>query len=718
MRLTGKTKKIIVSTIIVLLIVTGATWIVRRIRLSRRTDKIAGTYLVAGGESYITIDKGFLGKPVVTEGKIIDWREYPYFEPAYLKVGILSNRLFLKQKTVHQRLPLTIVFLASEDVYETALTLKPSETISGDWDLVRAEVQFSNRLPLKTLFSKHFWNILVNDFRVKKFLRSFYSIFSEDSLFLWELPKNKTSVPSCLHKISHFQLPTILKNLAKGVYDEKTLEAVRNLYSQNTDDPWIGFMAADIEARHGNFLKAEKLFHKSLKKAAAMNNPFLIRTSERVEKTIHNNRLNKKCGLPLETVFKVESKGYLKKDRFCLFKGEPHKYFFYYFPYMTPFQFKNVVGINFLELQVGAKVNRVNAEFSLITGKREQALDILKNNYNLAASLYYGEAMTCQLIGIALRAITTASLEMYALNACENREEQSDFWKLLEKLNSLIDYDPGIFHKTKWGSIVNLYPAGTIHWSTLIKKENETRGDVTEMRFQLLRAGAAAKFILSQQGQFPLTEDDYNEYFPQNLPEDIFNKPESLKRSLLNADTLAIYSHGPDKDDDKSMILYDPTNGTISDGDIFVKVPRQRKYPFPENGLKANTARDVLKQFPNGLPADPFADTKGMPYSILHTLPDPFEKKEPGTVTPLVIFSWGPDTDYYKSGVAPLGPNPVPTPAPPPDASWERAYQRIFMRSRTKPVRPGNWPLEPPYDPTNGIVSNGDLFIEITPLSE
>ena len=56
------------------------------------------------------------------------------------------------------------------------------------------------------------------------------------------------------------------------------------------------------------------------------------------------------------------------------------------------------------------------------------------------------------------------------------------------------------------------------------------------------------------------------DYLPE-LPTDPFNAEESPELRYVSDEI--VYSIGPDKKDQEAAIKYDPTNGTISQGDIF-----------------------------------------------------------------------------------------------------------------------------------------------------
>lgn len=235
-----------------------------------------------------------------------------------------------------------------------------------------------------------------------------------------------------------------------------------------------------------------------------------------------------------------------------------------------------------------------------------------------------------------------------------------------------------------------------------------------------------------------MTESEYTDLLSGGLPPDDFSKTGKLK--IINPPDIdfTVYSIGPDKKDDITDIAYDPTNGTISPGDIFLRVPEKPVYPVPQEPVHAANAYELLEQFPNGLPPDNFADTKGRPLSIMESEED----------EPLMIFSFGPDTDEAEVNRA-APENPVPTPNPGDSPTRGRNLQLVLRRPSTTPTMtptptpspttpgfrspmmmgpsgifsggrrsttdypPGERRMDPMYDPTNGTITPGDLYIEI-----
>lgn len=55
---------------------------------------------------------------------------------------------------------------------------------------------------------------------------------------------------------------------------------------------------------------------------------------------------------------------------------------------------------------------------------------------------------------------------------------------------------------------------------------------------------------------------------------DPFNVDGKPYQIIIEVGTLRIYSFGPDRDNDRMTTLYSPTNGLISDGDLFLQTRR------------------------------------------------------------------------------------------------------------------------------------------------
>jgi len=383
-----------------------------------------------------------------------------------------------------------------------------------------------------------------------------------------------------------------------------------------------------------------------------------------------------------------------------------------------------------LEIQTLAKVARVLPTFDLLQGKREESLSLLAGTYRLGQSLNAGPHLITRLIGMAIRGIAIGGLQVFILNACETPEDFESCWKMLEKL----DQTPG----QETGNYVLLgecpsfadptEPVGIM--PNLL--EARTRQSVADARFHLVRTALAARYHLVKTGDFPKSEEDFASLLPSGLPRDAFS-PGGLKFTSGTPDLYSVYSVGPDRLDDGAAIEYDATNGTTSRGDISVRIPRKREFPFPPGGVRAKNAYELLTQFPNGLPMDPFAKGQHgkLPLSII----------ESATGTPVFIFSCGPD-QYVPDKSSDL----VSTPPIAPDALLSRYEQRVFLPASPAPAsdtsaslppgrtppgpgpypesmlqqwrnqsrfQDGNYLLGPRYDPTNGTTSNGDLFIEI-----
>jgi hypothetical protein len=94
-------------------------------------------------------------------------------------------------------------------------------------------------------------------------------------------------------------------------------------------------------------------------------------------------------------------------------------------------------------------------------------------------------------------------------------------------------------------------------------EEARTREKAALAKYDLLRLYTAKKlFFLEHQKEPEKMEDLVPEYIPELLIDPFTEKEPFRKESFF-------YSIGPDELDQKGAILYDPTNGTITPGDIF-----------------------------------------------------------------------------------------------------------------------------------------------------
>lgn len=719
-------KKIIlfwILLIVIILFIYAAVWTVRRIRLSKRADDIVGTYLVAGGESYITIEKNLLGRPVIGEGKLLDHmllNDASLMTQTKLSADIKfsnKNLLITQDHIIKESISNSQDLIADSDC-QLILQLVPSEKNPGDWNIRDAENTILVNSRIVYLFHKNS-DILEKIKKPSNIPKIIGTIFTNETAFNWKLPKDKSPVKSYLHQVNQPGILPVLRHLAEGKYTAADLESVRQVSKDIPGDPWIGLLLAELEARHGNIEEAESLLTKWMSRPEVRNEYFLKETANRVKKVVHNSKIHEIYGVPvLDTKSEFIKLGKIFDYRY--FDNKFHIYYFDFFPFMYPSKMKQPQKIpNYLEEQVLAKVNMVKSILNLFHGKKHESLEVLRVIHAHGSSLNSSNGLIGKLIGMAVRSFAIEGMKIYALNACWIDSEQKDFMELLNQIHTIMqeNYRDKIWFYT-YSSLINIEISKCTGRLLPNFHEATIRNNVTDIKFQNLRVGASAKFHLLQTGEFPSKDEDFRAYLNDGIPEDLFNKTKPLKYFMKDNDTFAVYSYGPDHKDDLASIVYDPTNGTFSNGDIFLDVPRRREFPFPEEGIsiKADNALELLEQFPNGLPRDPFSDFRKRPLSIL----------ESDEENPVMIFSWGPDTDEAESGIGsydrdPLTsnpPNPVATPPPPPDAPYSRKIQRVFLRTNEESPEPGYWNLDPPYDPTNGTITNGDIFIEIPRVKE
>jgi RNA polymerase sigma-70 factor, ECF subfamily len=360
-----------------------------------------------------------------------------------------------------------------------------------------------------------------------------------------------------------------------------------------------------------------------------------------------------------------------------------------YFIYNTD---RNKQYPNFLNTQTIAKLMRVTGDMSLLQGDPQKAL-----NYHFAThrlGLIMSRDSTGQIgtmFGIAIKAISTAGLKHVFLNAEDGVDIIETYWKDLDEAythdREVTEhfYSPGM-SRYRQSSSTSTDSLSQNH------SENITRMYVCHAYVALLHSGVAARHYLLTTGDYP-SNSNHTKLLPKGHDPDPFTNFQKPLRPGKNPDnTWSLYSIGPDRKDNQAQIEYDPTNGTISAGDITFPIPRKRTYPIPPRGKLGKTRDEILLQFPNGLPPDPFANLNDCSYSITDT-------------DPAYIFSWGPDVNQ-----PPTNGSQMPKYQKPPPHGWTVSTYQGFILGYE------NYLPEGIYDPTNGIISKGDVYLPRTDL--
>lgn len=362
---------------------------------------------------------------------------------------------------------------------------------------------------------------------------------------------------------------------------------------------------------------------------------------------------------------------------------------------------------NFLTIQVLAKTTVVKSWLRFLEGKADTSLPALKGMYTLAELLKEDRFVISLLIGVAVEFIVSTPLEFHLLNVCQTPEEVANFKTFLDGLDAPYQkYHKEYFIKRDLDSSTifqDLLFGGTVRPAGLVANytEAEVRIKMSKVTYDLLKTVAAGRYHLLTTGEFPKSEADFSQLLPQGLPADIFSTSSTLKFNPTTS-TLQVYSLGPDGVDDGAAFQYDSTNGSKSRGDVIRTLPRKSEYPYQKNGVRAKDAADLLRQYQNGLPIDPFADSRPLPLSIL----------ESSSTETLRVFSFGPSCNE-KAWVDSVQQSSDVLHVSPPGASLPRSKQKVFLRQDTPGQGVSGFWIQPSYDPTNGTSSGGTLHLDI-----
>lgn len=508
---------------------------------------------------------------------------------------------------------------------EFYFVLEPSRTTPGDWDLVAcAKRDFHEKSP---------------------------------KVDCGALPLLKTPLPSFLHRAHDPRIADYfsarLANLTDG-----PLRNADALTAAHPDDPYVATLKLDALLGAGDIPGLEKELARFRTLSLKSKDPFLAHIHDTVCRgALQADQLSQKGQNAYDFIRTLTSRETSLEQRQAQIANIQN-----YREFMIPLTglINEKRPVNFLELQTMAKINNIEAVFALLQGRLAQAVDWLAANERAGWLLAQDPSGISQLVAIAIRAITLGGMQALALNACHSGADLALLWQAVSAIANREAHEPVTIANPL--QIVDLDHGLALLDGNYPSHEFSVRRKVAETRFAQLQAIVAVRAHQLRTGALPKTATDLAPLLSA-LPRDPFST--ATLHGLPGAEVFTVYSVGPDLKDGGALTEYDPSNGTLSAGDLAVKIPREPEIPFPAGGVHAATAAELQKLFPHGLPLDPFADTKGKRLGVTST-------------TPVIVYSYGPDTD--EALVRPQGASYVPTLA---------------------------------YDPTNGTSSDGDLFIEI-----
>ena len=658
--LIGRRWRFILGALAIALVAAGGL----HLWASRGAGKAAGIYITGDGSGYVVIERSWIpGCLRVKEGMLSFKENWGVVKtPPAFSVSFSHGQLNLEQEMRYHSPNSRSV---NSFVFTSRHVLTPSGDAGRDWQLIDArwDVPTSIRKGAKFL-SRAFWSDIFGSSSWDDFKKKL-SKYRGDSIQL-PLRANHDPMPYFLHRIDDPRLVTYMKVRLNRPSTTDDLALMRQLVADHPDDPWLRLHQIELESDHGDAEKAAGLLTQWQSAHGGIKDFLLQQAAGTARKHVIQAQVRREYpDLPGITEmfqlkpnqsmaeYRVWFKTLARMDGLLL---DPRPLVIAIYdparPTFTPVP-------NFLSIQVAAKAMRVTATFDLFAGRRQASLDLLSGACRLGQSMAVDGMLIHRLIGIAVQTISIDGFRILALNACET---PADIRAVRQRL-AWLDRAPikGRVETLLTGEYPGIESQLDMsHFPGLPNyMEAERHAHHVDAKWRDLLAGAAAWESVLTTGNFPQSAGDFAALMDGGLPLDPFTEDRDPLRFVTTADECVVYSVGPDQTDNLTKTEYDPSNGTLSSGDVLMRVPRQREYPFPRGGVHAASADDLMRQVPTGLPVDPFGITKMQPYGIL-------------------------DGE---------GQNPV----------------RIYSPGPSQFVDP----MDISYDPTKGIVSSGNIFLEL-----
>ena len=704
--------------LLVLATVGLAVWGGFYARSKRGYRAAGGIYIADGGQTCVVVRPGALGRLHVDAGAVNILPRRPRGVKAVLDVSFADGQLYVRQ---YENGPTD---LSDSTRWGIALNfggvLVPSSTTPGDWDLVGGSADVKVR-QLGYSFDRMKDRIgrwIERTVKTATGRGSSYEVIDYSA----GITPDQGRLPHFLHRVDDPRLVAYMADRRLAGAEGVSPMLLRDIAADHPNDPYIQLHHIEMEALHDNLETAEDLWAQWKPVFDKHPDPLLRDVSRRVWATLEAERFTRDCpgvakywevcpsnasrlagtsssAVPWDLTRKIRWLGSLAncKRLQCLGAGVHPQ------DLATPGELPEVAGLwgdiyaNFLECQTAVKAAEAIAVLRLFEGKRDQARELLFGAYWLGASMNADAQLINRLIGIALRRVALNGLEVLLLNACEREEETEPLlarFAEMRKADAVFTSEALLTAEFSplMARMVQVGPSsGTPDFT-----EASCRQRAVNAAAAVFEAAAAAKLLHLRHGRYPGSAPDFDEVLAEGLPADPF-LPDEKVRTREAEDGFLVYSVGPDEADDGGGLLYDTTNGTKSAGDVVLKIPNERRYPFPEGPVHAANADELLRTFPNGLPADLFASGTPLGRPALGIV-------DATSTRSLMVLSTGPDN--------------LPTLRDSSPATGPLALQPIYRR--TSPVLhaqpygtpvPIEWDVQ--YDSTNGTNSAGSIFIEL-----
>lgn len=730
---------------------TWTIWFVWDIYSRRGADRVDGTYLVEGGQAFVTLKADWRNHLHVIDHSLIYPEYYKHREgmllPPNMDFSYFDGVLCITLKYKIPEFPQLFGKLNPQCIVYMELT--PSDETKRDWDLdLRAE--------------GYVWSIIawISSLDIEKIMFWKKSTASSDS-YEELLPRNigpyTLPIKSYLHRMDD---PEVIQ-----LYDRKlrtdpagNLEKTNDLLASYPGDPFLEVRRISHWVELGDMEKGE-LGIKLWRKAHASDQyPFLraiiVCTQLRIDRSRFERQYPSLIERPKSFFRYREEKDWFKEDfenvwddsfanmeAFLVEIGKTEGHYAWIMRYFNQpvFDLDHTRYVNGTENLFVPDSDEMTPELNA-RWRCEIAAGLQRDRL----PIYKGLLRFCQILmaGRHPRAYSDYTnnffwdmfdtLEYEIIYGCENAEKSVAFQAMLTDIVNL--------HKP-----LSIDEASEICFYSFLGSMSSCSDESLEALFcvektflahlQTLRVVAAVKAFYFENARFPILTKELEPYFSGTLPKDPFSTGTLQLRTVDGQ--CCVYSFGPDSDDDKAASESDPNNyrdyGKANDGDISVSLSGDAITTQSLQGLRSQNVEDILRRFPKGLPIDPFNSKKKSNYlnDISYA---PLCIVDRGTTAPLMILSYGPDNtdprwlwrrkDYSEimefesdkmSGAYNKEAKYVEDPSlpdcvklTPADYGFEDYANPNQIIYRVNPMM-----TTKPYDPDNGNDSPGDIYVEI-----
>lgn len=576
----------------------GLIWLAWDYSSRSGAEDVAGLYLVNGGRSYLLIESRPFRRLEVTAGDIVMVARAVHQPSETLSFAAFRNG----RLNLHHQSFMYLDMEGYEDLPAVA-TLRasfvPSKTESEDWDCISARFEYWGNprkfyWPTESKLTYRYYRLLWDEIK-RHYAGEDPSLVLAGTLTASaDVDTDDAPIPSMLHRCDHPEMAEMFEKRAAQTWSEEDTIRFLPLLRSLPEDPYLLLHIFDLEVESGESDRAAKGMRAWKDRYSNHPDKDLHEAARIVEDHIWaatTGQEEKDLRLALEPLHGETESLEARFDRMIRYldwERIPPIPENLIFPDRGLRWEDDSLQLGILGLQKITWFATTQAYLTCFEGKIDEALDLCLGRLQLSACVLRSDYFSGHLVGVSIGRFALSSdaklLANVDLTESQLVRYREGLLQIRDAMN-VLNAQRLVYGEYPLGLICHAVQHLNVWFSTSLSSKIQEGFQALLASLECQIAATWVKQYLLEHQTLPSSIAEVEQAFDIDLPNDLVST-NPFEFRVVN----------------ENQVHIRPVQGTIHFGvDLFLHPPS----PIPPDGIHANTAQDVLDQFPNGLPVDP-----------------------------------------------------------------------------------------------------------------